>query len=150
MNDERKTDPEFRLKNDPPGQWGVEARRRAACARADAWAEHDADLARARETVQSLKNALAPAAPRGGMPDCDDPAKVAARIRESMHALRATFGGANEGEREVAARAARLLHELLGWLPSCTRCEGRGSLWGEDAAPHMSVTCPACQGFGVA
>lgn len=118
MNDDRKNDPAFRLANDPPGQWGEEARALAAAVRREAWAEYDRDQVSARETMQSLKNALAPAAPRGGMPDCDDPAKVEERIRGSMHALRATFGGAGEAEREVAARAARLLHELLGWLPT--------------------------------
>lgn len=120
MNDDRKTDPEFRLKNDPPGQWGIEARALAAAARAELWEAYEADLAGARETVQALKNAPALAAPRGGAPDSDDPVKVEARIRESMHALRATFGGASGAERDVAATAASLLHELLGWLPLAT------------------------------
>lgn len=78
-------------------------------------------MVRAREALLAVAlqplTEPAPAAPRPG-PDCDDPAKVEERIRGSMHALRATFGGAGEAEREVAARAARLLHELLGWLPT--------------------------------
>lgn len=68
----------------------------------------------ARET----NRATMPRGPIGGAPDSDDPIKVAARIQDSMHALRATFGGAADAERDVAASAARLLHELLGWLPA--------------------------------